>query len=71
MVEGGCHHLVKDRMEQPGMRWRVAGAQAILNLRALYVNEDWETFHADRIRTEQDRLYPYKNRLNAILICAA
>lgn len=71
VVEGACRHLVKDRMEQTGMRWRIAGAQAILTLRAVYVNEDWETFHADRIQTEQRQLYPYKNRLNAILNCAA
>jgi hypothetical protein len=29
-------------MEQAGMRWRIAGAQAILSLRALYVNDEWE-----------------------------
>lgn len=57
--------------EQTGMRWRIAGAQAILALRAIYVNNDWEAFHADRIQTEQRRLYPYQNRLNAILGCAA
>ena len=63
VVEGACRHLVKDRMEQAGMRWRIAGAQAILSLRAIYVNDDWEAFHADRIQTEQRKLYPYKKRL--------
>jgi hypothetical protein len=70
VVEGACRHLVKDRMEEAGMRWRIAGAQAILSLRAIYVNDDWEAFHADRIQTEQRRLYPYKKRLCAILNCA-
>ena len=70
VVEGACRHLVKDRMEQAGMRWRIAGAQAILSLRAIYVNDDRETFHADRIQTEQRKLYPYKKRLGAILNCA-
>lgn len=70
VVEGACRHLVKDRMEQSGMRWRIAGAQAILSLRALYVNDDWDAFHADRIQTEQRKLYPYKKRLNVILNCA-
>jgi hypothetical protein len=51
VVEGACRHLVKDRMEQTGMRWRIAGAQAILSLRAIYVNDDWDAFHADRILT--------------------
>ena len=70
VVEGACRHLVKDRMELTGMRWRIAGAQAILNLRAIYVNDDWDVFHADRIQTEQRKLYPYKKRLSAILNCA-
>ena len=71
VVEGACRHLVKDRMEQAGMRWRIAGAQAILSLRAIYVNDDWETFHADRIQTEQRKLYPYKKHLGAVLNCAS
>jgi len=70
VVEGACRHLVKDRMEQTGMRWRIAGAQAVLSLRAIYVNNDWDTFHADRIQAEQRKLYPYKKRLPAILNCA-
>ena len=70
VVEGACRHLVKDRMEQTGMRWRIAGAQAVLSLRAIYVNDDWETFHADRIQAEQRKMYPYKRRLHAILNCA-
>ncbi len=70
VVEGACRHLVKDRMEQTGMRWRIAGAQAVLSLRALYVNDEWEPFHADRIRAEQRKLYPYKRHLPAILNCA-
>jgi hypothetical protein len=70
VVEGACRHLVKDRMEQAGMRWRIAGAQAILSLRAVYVNDDWDAFHADRIQTEQRKLYPYKKHLRAILNCA-
>jgi hypothetical protein len=71
VVEGACRHVVKDRMEQTGMRWRIEGAQAILSLRAIYINGDWDTFHADRIQAEQRKLYPYKKRLDAILNCAA
>jgi hypothetical protein len=36
VAEGACRHLVKDRMEQTGMRWTVEGAQAMLHVRALY-----------------------------------
>jgi hypothetical protein len=34
VAEGACRHLVKDRMEQTGMRWTVTGARAMLHLRA-------------------------------------
>jgi hypothetical protein len=36
-----------------------------------YVNDDWEAFHADRIKTEQRNLYPYKKRLCTIMDCAS
>jgi hypothetical protein len=63
VAEGACRHLVKDRMEQTGMRWTVAGAQSLLHLRALYLNGDWCGFVTHRIQQEQERLYPYKNQL--------
>lgn len=58
VAEGACRHLVKDRMEGTGMRWRIPGAQAMLNLRAVYLNDDWDTFQNDRIEKERARLYP-------------
>jgi hypothetical protein len=57
VAEGACRHLVKDRLEQTGMRWVREGAQAMLYLRATYLNGDWEAFLAYRIQTEQRRLY--------------
>lgn len=54
VVEGTCRHLVKDRMELSGMRWTVSGAEAILALRAVNENGDWEAFHTFR-RTERHR----------------
>lgn len=57
VAEGACRHLVKDRMEQTGMRWTVSGAQAMLHLRATYLNDEWEDFIEDRIEREQTRLY--------------
>jgi hypothetical protein len=59
VAEGACRHLVKDRMELTGMRWTVAGAQAMLQLRAIHVNDQWETFNQHRIEAESVRLYPY------------
>jgi hypothetical protein len=57
VAEGTCKHLVKDRMERAGMRWELEGAQAILSLRAIYLNGLWDQFIAYRIATEQARLY--------------
>lgn len=48
VVEGACRHLVKDRMERTGMRWQVAGARAMLHLRAVYLNDDWNDFVGTR-----------------------
>jgi hypothetical protein len=57
VAEGACRHLVKDRMEQTGMRWTVEGAQAMLHVRVLYLNDQWEEFHEHRVEREQARLY--------------
>lgn len=57
VAEGACRHFVKDRMELAGMRWEIEGAQAILSLRAFYLNDQWDEFIVHRIHTEQNRLY--------------
>jgi hypothetical protein len=55
VIEGACRHLVKDRFELSGMRWSQSGAQALLQLRCVEENGDWEAFHAyrrgERLRT--------------------
>jgi hypothetical protein len=48
IIEGACRHLVKDRLDLTGARWGLEGAEAILKLRALRSNRDFEqywTFH--------------------------
>jgi hypothetical protein len=57
VVEGACGHLVKDRMEQSGMRWTKPGAQAILDLRAVRVNDDWDAYQSFRRQCQHQRLY--------------
>jgi hypothetical protein len=57
VAEGACRHFVKDRMELSGMRWEIEGAQAMLSLRALYLNDQWDDFMVHRIQTEQETLY--------------
>ena len=60
VIEGACRHLVKDRMERAGMHWTIAGAQAMLEVRSIYVSGQWEEYQAYRIEQETQRLYPYR-----------
>ena len=65
MIESACGHLVKDRMEQAGMRWTKDGAHAILDLRAVRLTDDWDaywTFHRQR---QHHRLYGAASTLPA------
>jgi hypothetical protein len=57
VVEGACGHLVKDRMERAGMRWAVDGAQAILDLRAVRLNGDWDSYWHFHRQQQHQRLY--------------
>jgi hypothetical protein len=57
-VEGACRHLVKDRMERAGMHWTIPGAQAMLDVRSIYVSGLWDEYQAYRIARETERLYP-------------
>ena len=56
-VEGACCHLIVDRMERSGMRWKEAGAQAMLDLRAVHLNGEWDDFWQFRMSQEHNRLY--------------
>lgn len=62
VIEGACRHVIKDRMERAGMRWKVPGAQAMLNLRTIYTNGDWSEFQDSRIALENEWLYPNTKR---------
>jgi hypothetical protein len=59
VVEGACGHLVKDWMEQAGMRWTKDGAQAILAPRAVRLTDQWDAYWAfHRQRQHQRRHGP-------------
>jgi hypothetical protein len=62
-VEGACRHLIKDRLERTGMRWVRAGAQAMLNLRSLWINGEWDDYQKHYVAQELDRLYPNRKSL--------
>jgi hypothetical protein len=60
VIEGACRHLIKDRMERAGMHWTEAGAQAMLDLRSVWISGHWEAFQTYRIEQETERLYPHR-----------
>ncbi len=64
VIEGACRHLVKDRMERTGMRWRESNAGAMLSVRAVEVTDLWEPFQKHRQAAERKRLYPHRHLLD-------
>ena len=44
VIEGACRHLIADRMELTGARWRLASAEAVLRLRALRSSGDFDRY---------------------------
>ena len=58
VIEGACRHFVKDRMERAGMRWTIKGAQAMLDIRSVHLNEHWDEFTRFRINKLNNELYP-------------
>ena len=53
VIEGACRHIIKDRMEQGGMRWTLPGAEAMLHVRAVCASSEWKAFH--RWRQSENR----------------
>ena len=43
-VESSVKQLVVQRAKGPGMHWTVPGLQAVISLRAISLNGDWDTF---------------------------
>jgi hypothetical protein len=55
VVEGACRYLVKDRMDRTGARWSLAGADAVLRLRALRASGDFDNYWALHLAREKER----------------
>ncbi|MFI9845205.1 hypothetical protein ACIHFD_49860 [Nonomuraea sp. NPDC051941] len=51
-------------MDITGARWGLAGAEAVLKLRAVISNGDFEEYFAFHLQQEHQRVYPagYQNR---------
>lgn len=46
VIEGACRHLIKDRMDITGARWRMKSAEAVLRLRSLKSSGDFNDYWA-------------------------
>ena len=44
VIEGACRYLVKDRLELTGARWGLEGGEAVLKLRPIYINGDFDAY---------------------------
>jgi len=58
VIEGACRHLIGDRLDITGARWGLDGAEAILTLRAVISNGDFEEYWRFHLAREHQRLYP-------------
>jgi hypothetical protein len=57
VIEGACRHLVKDRMDITGARWCLQTAEAVLKLRALIANDDFDEYWAYHLNQEHNRVH--------------
>ncbi len=57
VIEGAVRHLVKDRLDLTGSRWGLEGAEAILKLRALRSNGDFDEYWKFHLNQERQRIH--------------
>jgi len=57
VIEGACRHLIMDRMALTGARWGLEGAEAVLKLRALRSNGDFDEYWRFHLRREHERVH--------------
>jgi hypothetical protein len=57
VIEGACRHLIKDRMDRTGARWRLKRAEAVLRIRSLRSSGDFDAYWAFHQRREHQRIH--------------
>lgn len=55
LIEGAAGWLIKDRMEVTGARWSLDGAEAVLKIRALVGNGDFDEYFDFHLKQEKLR----------------
>lgn len=65
VIEGACRHLIGDRLDITGSRWGLTGAEAILTLRALIDNGDFDAYWRFHLAREHERVHQDAYQLSA------
>lgn len=63
IIEGACRHLINDRMDVTGARWRLPSAEAVLRLRSIMSSGDFDDywrFH-ENAEAQRNHLSRYEN----------
>lgn len=57
VTAGACRYLLADRMDITGARWSAEGAEAVLKLRAVRANDDFEAYRHYHLEHERARIH--------------
>jgi hypothetical protein len=57
VIEGACRHLINDRLDITGARWGLQCAEAILKLRSIHSNGDFEKYWTFYQQQSKKRLH--------------
>jgi len=66
VIESTCNSLINIRMEGPGMFWSEDGAEAMLKLRGVLLDDLWEEFWAFRTKREKKKLYAKYEKIRSL-----
>lgn len=66
VIEGACRYLVRDRLDKTGARWSADGAEAVLKLRALRANGDFDAYWDHHIAAEYQRTHASRYARQAV-----
>jgi len=70
IIEGACRHIVKDRMDLTGARWGLEGAEAVLKLRVVRSNGDFDDYWRFHLSQEHERIHRSRYENNVIPMAA-
>ena len=70
VIEGAVRYVVRDRMDITGARWSVDGAEAILMLRAVRANGDFDNYWRFHLDHERQRVHESRYARSVIPLAA-